>query len=222
MKKIIQVDFVSDIACPWCAVGFGHLEQAVLNIGDHAQIEISFQPFELNPTMPVGGQNTMEHLTSKYGNSVAEVQANQGRIRDLGRLAGFAFPDQVRPVIYNTFTCHRLLYWALEEHGYVAQNRLKRALLESNFCRHDNLDDPFYLCDAVERADLDPSQALEICNSGQYTLEVRDKQEHYRHLGINSVPAIILNQKYLLQGAQPIEVFENAFQEIIDELETDA
>jgi predicted DsbA family dithiol-disulfide isomerase len=217
MRVKIHVDFVSDVACPWCAVGLGHLETAALNIADQAEVEVFFRPFELNPNAPKGGMNTLDHLSEKYGSSAHDIKMNQIKIREHARLAGFDFNDEIRPMVYNTFTCHRLLHWALEEHGYVAQYRLKRELLETCFCRNEDLEDPYKLCAAVERADLDPLQALEIINSGQYGQEVREMEEHYRTLGIQSVPSIILNGKYLLQGAQPIEVFENAFQEIVDE-----
>ena len=74
MTTTLKIDFVSDIACPWCAVGLGALEKALERLDGQVQAELHFQPFELNPHMPAGGQDLGEHLTEKYG-STPEQQA---------------------------------------------------------------------------------------------------------------------------------------------------
>ena len=80
----IKIDFVSDIACPWCAVGLGALEQAIANVRDQIRVELHFQPFELNPQMPAEGQDISEHLTQKYGSTPEQ----QTQIRDMIRQRG--------------------------------------------------------------------------------------------------------------------------------------
>jgi len=215
MKPTITIDFVSDVACPWCAVGLGNLNQAIAQFSDKANFEVHFRPFELNPKMPLGGQDAIEHLTEKYGLTVEQVQANQANIRTKASEAGFEFHPEGRKRVYNTFDCHRLLYWASKEHGLQKQAELKKELLNTYFCLAVNLDDQDNLVDAVMRAGLDKDRALEILKGKEFTDEVREEESTYTGAGISSVPSIILNGEYLLQGAQPSESFINAFEQIL-------
>jgi predicted DsbA family dithiol-disulfide isomerase len=213
----IKIDYVSDIACPWCAVGLGGLEIAIKNIGESIPVEIHFQPFELNPQMPRGGQEVFEHLTQKYGKTVAQVRATQADIKARAAAVGYPFHPEGRKHVYNTFDAHRLLYWAGLEHGPAAQHRLKRELLVTYFTLAVNLDDQSNLIAAVERAGLDAARANQILKSEEFQNEVRAQQNKYTSLGIHSVPAIIINDQYLLQGAQPPEAFEQALRQIAAE-----
>ena len=210
MTKTVKIDFVSDIACPWCAVGLGALEQAIKNVGTDVQVEVHFQPFELNPKMPLGGQDVIEHLVEKYGIGPKQVKENQEQIRKRAAEVGFTFHPEGRKRVYNTFHCHRLLHWAELEYGREAQYRLKRELLGTYFTLAVNLDDQVNLLDAVERAGLDRKRAEAVLASDEFTEEVRDRQKFYMDAGIYSVPAVILNDRLLVQGAQPVEQFEGA------------
>ena len=215
MKPTIKIDYVSDVACPWCAVGLGNLNQAIAQLGEKANFEIHFHPFELNPNMPLGGQDAIEHLTEKYGLTVEQVEANQAKIRVKALEAGFEFHPEGRKRIYNTFDAHRLLYWAGREFGLEKQAALKKELLNTYFCLAVNLDDQKNLLDAVTRSELDKGRAQEVLNNNEFSKEVRDSEASYTKLGISSVPSIILNDQYLLQGAQPSESFINAFEQLI-------
>ncbi len=214
MKKTIKIDYVSDIACPWCAVGLGSLEQAIRNVADEVNVEIHFQPFELNPDMPPGGQDVIEHLTQKYGMPEAQIRINQANIRDRAAEVGFPFHPEGRKHVYNTFDAHRLLHWAGEECGLAAQYRLKKELLGTYFTLAVSLDDQNNLIEAVQRAGLDPVRAQEILSADTFTKEVRERQAMYAKMGITSVPSLIFNDKYLLQGAQPAEAFANALRQL--------
>jgi predicted DsbA family dithiol-disulfide isomerase len=215
MKPTIKIDFVSDIACPWCAVGLGNLNQAMEELKDKVDFEVHFRPFELNPNMPQGGQDAIEHLTEKYGLSVEQVQANQANIRTKALEAGFEFHPEGRKRVYNTFDSHRLLYWAAKEYDLQKQATLKIELLKTYFCLAVNLDDLKNLLDAVTRAGLDPQRAQAILDGNEFASEVRAEEMTYTKAGISSVPSIILNDQYLLQGAQPPESFINAFEQLI-------
>lgn len=215
MKPTIKIDYVSDIACPWCAVGLGNLNQAIAQLSDKANFEVHFHPFELNPKMPLGGQDAIEHLTEKYGLSVEQVKANQANIRLKALEAGFEFHPEGRKRVYNTFDAHRLLHWAGQEFGLEKQAMLKKELLNTYFCLAVNLDDQKNLLDAVTRSGLDTERAQEVLTSNAFTKEVREAEALYINAGISSVPAIILNDQYLLQGAQPPESFINAFEQLI-------
>ncbi|MBU3550812.1 DsbA family oxidoreductase [Polynucleobacter sp. MWH-Berg-3C6] len=215
MKPTIKIDFVSDIACPWCAVGLGNLNQAIAQLSDKANFEVHFRPFELNPSMPYGGQDAIEHLTQKYGLTEEQVKANQANIRAKALEAGFAFHPEGRKRVYNTFHSHRLLSWAAKEYGLKQQAALKVELLNTYFCLAVNLDDQKNLLDAVARAGLDAERAREILNGAEFANEVRQEEVTYTNAGINSVPSIILNDQYLLQGAQPPESFIEAFEQLM-------
>ena len=215
MKPTIKLDYVSDVACPWCAVGLGNLNQAMAELSDKVNFEVHFRPFELNPSMPVGGQDAIEHLTEKYGLTADQVKANQANIRAKALDAGFAFHPEGRKRVYNTFDCHRLLYWAAKEYNLQKQAALKKELLNTYFCLAVNLDDQENLLDAVTRAGLDKDRAHKILIGNEFTKEVKEEETFYTKAGISSVPSIILNEKYLLQGAQPPESFINAFERLI-------
>ena len=172
----VKIDYVSDIACPWCAVGLGGLEQAIKNISDEFEVEIHFQPFELNPDMPPGGQEVFEHLTQKYGKTVEQVRATQNDIKARAAAVGYPFHPEGRKHVYNTFNAHRLLYWAGLEHGAQAQHRLKRELLITYFQLAVDLDDPKNVLDAVSRAELDTDRAASILATDEFAAEVRAQQ----------------------------------------------
>ncbi|MBU3612163.1 DsbA family oxidoreductase [Polynucleobacter sp. MG-27-Goln-C1] len=215
MKPTIKIDFVSDIACPWCAVGLGNLNKAIDLLKDKAIFEVHFRPFELNPNMPKGGQDVIEHLTEKYGLSAEQVKANQANIRAKALEAGFEFHPEGRKRVYNTFDAHRLLYWTMKEGDLQKQAALKNELLKTYFCLAISLDDQNNVLDAVTRAGLDRVRAQEVLANNEFAKEVRDEEATYTNAGISSVPSIIMNDQYLLQGAQPPDSFVNAFEQLI-------
>lgn len=217
MKPTIKIDYVSDIACPWCAVGLGNLNKAIDLLKDRINFEVHFRPFELNPNMPKGGQDAIEHLTEKYGLSVEQVKANQANIRTKALEAGFEFHPEGRKRVYNTFDAHRLLHWAMKEGDLQKQAALKNELLKTYFCLALNLDEQKNLLDAVTRADLDKDRAQEVLEKNEFAKEVRDEEALYTNAGISSVPSIIINDQYLVQGAQPPESFIDAFEKIIQQ-----
>ena len=217
MKPSIKIDFVSDVACPWCAVGLGNLEKAIFELQDKANFELHFRPFELNPNMPKGGQDAIEHLTQKYDMSEEQVRENQAQIRARAFEAGFDFHPDGRKRVYNTFDCHRLLTWVAKEYDLPKQLALKKELLNSYFCLAVDIDDHANLLEAVSRAGLDLQRAQEVLNGDEFSNEVRDEEKIYTNLGIHSVPSIILNGQYLLQGAQPPESFIQAFESLINQ-----
>ncbi len=215
MTETIRIDFVSDIACPWCAVGLGNLNKAIASMKGQVQFEVHFRAFELNPDMPKGGQDVIEHLTEKYGISVEQVKENQAQIRAKAIEAGFAFHPEGRKWVYNTFDAHRLLFWVAQELGLEQQALLKTELLSTYFCLAVNLDEQQHLLDAVIRAGLNPVRATQVLDNNEFAQDVREEEKRYHSLGIHSVPSIILNEQYLIQGAQPPESFVGAFEQLL-------
>ena len=210
---LLKIDFVSDIACPWCAVGLGGLELALERLQGEVQAELHFQPFELNPHMPPGGQDLGEHLTEKYGSTPEQQAQIRQTITERGAEVGFVFNPNGRGRVYNTFDAHRLLHWA-EGQGDGAQHALKNALLQAYQGRAECVEDPQVLLASVAAAGLDVAAANAVLQSDAHTAEVRERQQFYTQAGIRSVPAVIINDKHLISGGQPVEVFEQALRRI--------
>lgn len=211
--KPVRIDFVSDIACPWCAVGLASLEQALKEVGSEVSTEIQFQPFELNPHMPPGGQDVFEHLTEKYGTTITQVKANQEKIYQRAAELGFPFHPEGRKRVYNTFNAHRLLHWAMTEFDLDTQHRLKKELLKSYFTLAVDMDQHDRLLEAVERAQLPIERARDVLASDEFAQAVKDREQKYHQLGVHSVPSIILNNKFIIQGAQSPELFAEALRD---------
>jgi predicted DsbA family dithiol-disulfide isomerase len=211
MSKPLKIDFVSDVACPWCAVGLSALRGALDDLQGEVQASLHFQPFELNPDMGPEGEDTTEHLARKYGASKEQLQANQKVITERGAAEGFTFKLEGRTRVVNTFNAHRLLHWAGLE---GRQEALKMALFGAYFTRGQDPSDFDVLAQAVEEAGLNAARAREILAGDEYTDEVRQAEQHWLSLGINSVPAVIINDRHLIRGGQPRAVFEEALRDL--------
>jgi len=213
MSKPVKIDFVSDVVCPWCAVGLNALEQAIARVGDELQVELHFQPFELNPQMAAEGEDVTEHLTHKYGISEAQITQNGEAIRARGEALGFTFDMARRRRIYNTFDAHRLLHWAGEQ-SPQRQRQLKHALLRAYFTEGENVSAPEVLATVAEEVGLDGARARAILASDEYAEAVRAQEAFYRQQGIQAVPSVIFNDRHLVQGGQPVELFEQALRQL--------
>ena len=213
MTQSLRIDFVSDIACPWCAVGLASLERALEKIGPEVAVDIRFQPFELNPQMGPEGQDVTEHLTQKYGSTPEQQAQARAGIAQRGAAVGFEFRKEGRGRIWNTFDAHRLLHWAGEQ-GARQQRDLKMALLRAYHGEGRNPSDPAVLAEVAASAGLDRAAAQEVLASGRYAQDVRDAEQHFQGLGIHAVPSVIVNDRHLIQGGQPPEVFEQALRQL--------
>ena len=210
----MRIDFVSDIACPWCAVGLNALERALEKIGPDIAVDIHFQPFELNPTMAAEGADAGDYLKAKYGMTDAQLAHNRGVLRDRGAAVGFAFGDRAR--VWNTFDAHRLLHWAGLQ-GADLQRALKHALLQAYHGEGRNPGAHDVLLQLAAAVGLDAAEAAAVLQAGRYTDEVRAAEQAWQRAGIQSVPAVIIDERHLISGGQPPEVFERALREIAAE-----
>jgi predicted DsbA family dithiol-disulfide isomerase len=210
--KTLKIDFVSDVACPWCAIGLNSLERALERVAPDLDAELHFQPFELNPTMPAEGADTVQYLSSKYGITPEQIARNQANIRARGASVGFAFGQRAR--VWNTFDAHRLLHWA----GLQGKQReLKHALLKAYHGDGRNPGAHDVLIELAGAVGLDAEAAREVLQSGRYADEVRSAEAMWQDAGIHSVPSIVVNDRHLIQGGQPPEVFEQALRQIAAE-----
>jgi predicted DsbA family dithiol-disulfide isomerase len=206
----VKIDFVSDVSCPWCVVGLKSLEVALARLGPDVTASIHFQPFELNPQMAPEGEEMVEHLRNKYGASV-DFAGSQKALQARGEAVGFHFDFQSRGRIYNTFDAHRLLHWA---EGEGKQYALKNALFSAYFTEGRDPSNHDVLVSVAQSVGLDEKRAREILASDEFAREVREREQFYSQAGIQAVPSVIINDRHLIQGGQPPEVFERALREL--------
>jgi predicted DsbA family dithiol-disulfide isomerase len=212
----MRIDFVSDVACPWCAIGFSALERALERIGGEAgEVEVHLQPFELNPKMPPEGADAAEYLSEKYGLSPEQLAANRARIAERGAAEGFEFGT--RSHVWNTFDAHRLLFWAGVEGSPGSPRALKRALLAAYHGDGRNIGNTDELIRLAADAGLPAGRAREVLERGEFAEQVRQAERFWQELGIHAVPAVIIDRKHLISGGQPSAVFEQALRQIAAE-----
>lgn len=210
MKQTLAIDFVSDIACPWCAIGLSSLQLALARLADTVDAQITVHPFELNPEMSPDGEAIVDYLGKKYGRTPAQIAETQAMIRERGASVGFEFGPRTR--VYNTFDAHRLLHWA----GIKgAQLPLKLALLRAYHADGKDPSNHDVLLEAAQSVGLDAAEARDVLTSGAYADDVRAEERENQQMGIQSVPAIIFNRQYLVSGGQPVEQFVQVIEQIL-------
>jgi len=214
LKTRIKIDFVSDVSCPWCVIGLRGLQSGLARLANSIDADIVFRPFELNPSMPPEGQNIVDHIAQKYGSTLEQSAANRAMIRDRAAAVGFTMVMDDDSRIYNTFDAHRLLHWA-ETQG--VQQALKEALFELYFTHNGDPSSHEALVLVATAVGLDPIEAKAILSSDRYSYDVRREEELWQFRGISSVPAVVINERYLVSGGQPPEVIEQVLRDIAAE-----
>jgi predicted DsbA family dithiol-disulfide isomerase len=210
----VRIDFVSDVVCPWCALGATALEQAIENLAGEVAVELTFKPFELNPDMPAEGEHGVKHMMRKYGRSAQEVASRNEMVIARGEAIGFHFDLEKRSHFYNTFDAHRLLLWAVKEGRQI---ELKKVLLKAYFADGQNPSDHETLVRLAGEAGLSTTRAREVLATGMFAIEVRELESFYRERGINSVPAMVLNGRQLVSGSQSVEQYEEVLRQMARE-----
>jgi predicted DsbA family dithiol-disulfide isomerase len=217
LAPTLKIDFVSDIVCPWCAIGLSALEIALSRLEGEVAVQLHFQPFELHPDMGPEGAEVVPYLSKKYGMSAEQVAQNQQNIAVRGAAVGFEFRMDRRSRTYNTFDAHRLLHWAAEEGSDSQQRALEHALLRAHFTDGENPGAREVLLACAAQAGLDAARAAAVVDSDEFADAVRERERLYLDAGIHSVPAVIINDRHLIAGGQPPEVFEQALRQIAAE-----
>ena len=212
MKTAVHIDFISDVMCPWCAVAFASLNKALLAMDEQVSAYVRLQPFELNPDMPAAGQDLREHLREKYGSSDEDSANARQRIVQMGKQLGFEFNFRDDQRMLNTFNAHQLLQWA-ENEG--RQPQLEAALFEGYFRDGRDVSQPGVLADIAASAGLDAEQAAAVLADQRYAQTVRAMEQQWQEMGVHSVPAVILQEKYLISGAQTPEAYIQALSELL-------
>src|SRR5690554_1927118 len=209
--KNIQIDIVSDIACPWCAIGYARLEKAMQQLASEFEFTVEWRAFELNPDHSGEGEPILPALAKKYGRSEEELHATQAQMMTIARALGLNFEKIQQRLTCNTFDAHRLVKWAREE---GKQTEMKQALFEVYFGEARVVSDQEVLLSCVEAIGLDATKAKQLLESDEYAAKVREEEATYQQAGITSVPAFIINNKHLISGAQETATFVQALREL--------
>ncbi|AOY86905.1 hypothetical protein BKP64_01215 [Marinobacter salinus] len=210
----VKIDIVSDIACPWCAIGYARLEKAMEELKEEMEFTIEWHAFELNPDSSGNGEPILQALSRKYGRSPEEMQENQAHMMKIAAELGLNFSKLQERHTRNTFDAHRLVKWAGEQ---GKQTEMKMACFDAYFGHALNISDVDVLADCVEAIGLDSDEAREVLASDRYADTVREDEARYQQAGVSAVPAYIINQKYLVSGAQEPNTLIGAFREITSE-----
>lgn len=205
----LRIDIVSDVVCPWCVIGYRQLAEALKQT--NTAHEIHWHPFELNPNMPSDGQNMREHIMEKYGSSKEESNASRTRLTEAGSEVGFEFNFDDDTRMHNTFNLHQLLHWANQQ---GRMHDLKQALFTAHFTDGRNISDHGVLADIASEIGLDRHQALAVLEDQRFAQEVREAEQHWQQQGIQSVPAVIFNERHLVSGAQGVENFTSILEQL--------
>jgi len=212
MSPSVDIAFVSDVACPWCAIGLASLEQALARVGGEMNATLRVEPFELNPDMGPEGADLVQYIARKYGRTPEQIAQVQSMIRERGAAVGFAFGP--RKHVWNTLDAHRMLHWAQLE-GRALD--LKRALLRAYHGEGRNPGAPDVLLELATEVGLDPARAKAILESREYEAEVRERERYWQEMGVGGVPFVVVNNKYAVEGAQPPEAFEQVLRQVASE-----
>lgn len=217
MKEKLKIDIVSDVVCPWCTIGYKRLEKAINELGIQDQVEIEWQPFELNPNMPAAGQNLQEHIAEKYGSTIEQLKASQQRMIEAGEEVGFTFDyfDDMR--MSNTFEAHILLEYAKH---FGKQTELKMTLTKAFFSERKDVSKREVLKQALKDVGLNVDEGMSKLNNDNVRYEVKSKEGLWQNAGVSSVPTVIFNRKSAVTGAQPIETFKQVLSELMNKQET--
>ena len=207
-RSPLPVAFISDLACPWCAIGLTALEQAIEQLADEWPVALQLQPFELNPDIPFEGEPIADYAARKYGAGAGQLAERQAQIRQRAGALGLNF--RLRTHVYNTFDAHRLLHWAALQ---GRQLELKRALLRAYHERGENLASPDVLLAAAAEAGLDRLAAGDVLGRATHADDVRITVRRWQRLGIDGVPAMVIDGRHLVAGAQPVEAYVQSLRE---------
>lgn len=211
----LQIDIVSDIACPWCAIGYARLEKAMEALKSELDFAIEWHAFELNPDPSADGEPILPALARKYGRSEDEMRESQAQMKTIAKDLGLNFEKLQERYTRNTFDAHRLVKWAGE---LGKQTAMKQACFDAYFGRAENISDANVLVRCAEDAGLDGDEAKAVLSSDQYADAVRQDEAKYQQAGVSAVPAFIINQTYLVSGAQEPDTLVQAFREIAEEM----
>jgi predicted DsbA family dithiol-disulfide isomerase len=220
MSAKVTIDIFSDVMCPWCIIGYKQLEKGLAQLEGEIEAEVRWRPFELNPEMPPEGEDWRDHVARKYGRTLEQAGENRERLTQFGDRAGYDFrwhgEGEEQPTrIWNTFLAHKLLAWTLDVAGVEQQTALKRALFDAHFQQRRNVSDPEVLLEVAQSLGLDRAGAEAALADEALSRRVRQEEEAAWEMNISGVPAMLVQGKFLIPGAQEPEVYVQALRRVV-------
>ena len=177
-------------------------------------IEVIYRCFELDPTMERDiKENVYESLAKKYGMSIAQAKANTQNMVRMAKEAGLDYQMDTL-VMTNTFDAHRLAMYAKTQ-GLMKE--MTERIFRAYFTESKHIGNPKTLTDLAVEVGLNREAVEKMLASNEMDALVRTDEQTARQYGISSVPFFLINKKYAITGAQPIEVFVQALEKIIAE-----
>jgi len=210
-KSKIRIDVVSDVACPWCYIGKRRIEQAIENTQISDNVQIIYHPFQLDPSIPNEGVDFNTYAENRFGDGYLQKFT---QVENAGKSVGLDFEFEALPKAINTFHLHRFLTIAAME---GKQAELKELFLKAYFIDRVDLGKTEELINILSQIGWSEDKTLALLNSDEATDSVKEEMHYFRQHGVGGVPFYIFNKKYALSGAQPSEVFEQVFQQILQE-----
>jgi predicted DsbA family dithiol-disulfide isomerase len=205
----VNIDIYTDVICPWCYVGKRRLELA-LETAPIADVIVRYLPFELAPMTPPSGVNRRKYLREKYGDGIKE---NETRITALGREIGLDFQFEKAITIPNTHNSHRVI-WLAGQEAPSLQKAVVEALHQAYFTHGQDLGDKNTLVATAAGAGLEAGRVEALLAGKEGAEEVRALEDKGIGLGISGVPFFVFNNKSAISGAQAVETFISALQEM--------
>jgi len=221
MSERLTIDIYSDVVCPWCVIGYGQLTKALAELEGEIEAQLRWRPFELNPDMAPAGEPMEAHLQRKYGRSAQEGEKMRGQMKAIAEEAGvsIAYEGDGEPpaaMMWNTRDCHILLTLALEEMGPGAQTALKLALFKAHFNQRLPLNDREVLLDIAADIGIHRGAAKAALDDEELQNRVTAEEARAWDQNITGVPAMIIEGKFMIPGAQAPETYVNALRRVVE------
>ncbi|SMY33489.1 DSBA-like thioredoxin domain protein [Photobacterium andalusiense] len=217
MNKKIKLDIISDVVCPWCVIGYRHLDAAIRELNLQDKVEIEWQPFELNPNMAIEGEDLRAHMARKYGTSRKDSDRARTELTQRGELYGFNFDYFDGMKMVNTLNAHILLELA---HDLGKQTALKMRLFSAYFTEHKDISDSDVLINEAKAVGIEPQQARIALADDHLRQRIKSRQLEWQKMGITAVPTVVFNRSSAVSGAQPQATFKQILLELVAENKT--
>lgn len=213
MTNKIKIEIISDVMCPWCIIGYKRLEKAMKELVAEDKFEIQWNPFELNPNMPMEGEDLLEHMARKYDMSAEQAKHSQEASKKIFDEIGFPFDFYEGKRIVNTRDAHILLDYAKEQ---GKQTELEMALFKAYFGERKNVSDRQILEHILRSVGLNADEAMPRLNDSDFRERIQDKERYWQKQGVSAVPTMVFNDTTVMNGAYPVATYKQVLAELLE------
>ena len=211
-RSQLKIDIVSDVVCPWCAIGYKKLSEAMTQMNEEVSFIVNWKPYELHPEIPAEGFDKKEYYKIKFGESSGSND-RFNFIIDEGKKVGIEFNFNKSKNLPNTFLAHRLLWLCRSKN---IQDTLAEALFHAYFTDGRDIGDQDELIEIASEYGLNREEIRKFFKTNIGHDEVLREENRAREMNIFSVPTYIFNKKYLLVGGQEPDTFVAYMKKVIE------